>query len=716
MKKVILSLLILNGMLILALVALLAIAEIYPFSPASPLYDLQLAAEQLRLKMTPGSESQALLAVRLADRRLADLALTQDHSQITQAVNIYTSSLQNAVSALKVLPAETQAAWWDRLNPHLTQAEIVARSLDEPYCDSILKTLEDQRKRQNAGRETASSNLDQASIIAAEPVPFLGLDVEHENFPLTGGHSNLDCAACHLEGVYADTPTTCGSCHQIETAASVYADLPASILLPDNINLANPYPDHFSPACENCHTINDWVPYQFDHAEVLECQSCHLDDLEVPQQPFRMVDYLAGYVTGYIYYQGNAASAGLAHYPGECMRCHTDTEDWQTISFNHSNILDCESCHLEAAPEAHYAGACMRCHTDVVDWNTYEFDHTGLTDCTSCHQAETPNKHYNGICSACHLVSAWEPAFFDHTGYTDCKACHQNSNHFSGQCSSCHNLDDWFEPFFNHNKFSNCAECHDAPGNHYPGQCSLCHNDRSWNRTSFSHAAFPDCQSCHNASTPSSHYTGTCANCHNTASWQQAIFSHIGLTDCAACHAAPDQHFPVACTACHNTLSWQTISFDHTRYTECLDCHSVPANHYPGLCLNCHNTTSWDQVRFAHSDTSTCTDCHVAPSGHWPGECASCHETTDWLDLHFDHTGYTNCKACHNRPTNHPRGQCSNCHTTESWIVVPTPTPTATPLPTTREREIRITNNPETDIPGVTYPVPPLPTPAPITP
>ncbi|MFN2196733.1 MAG: hypothetical protein ACK2UW_11490, partial [Anaerolineales bacterium] len=238
MKKIILSLLVLSGILTLAL---LVITETYPFSTSSPLYRLQLSAEQMRLIMAPNAETQARLAVELADRRLADLAQIQDGSQISQAVETYINSLQSASAAYSMLPVAAQATWWDWLNPHLTQAEIVARSLAEPYCDTILMTLAAQRKSQNPELASTPFTPEPESIIAAEPVPFLGQDVKHEDFPLTGGHSDLACASCHLYGVYAETPTNCGSCHTIKSTVVGFADLPASLLLPDDLNLADPY-------------------------------------------------------------------------------------------------------------------------------------------------------------------------------------------------------------------------------------------------------------------------------------------------------------------------------------------------------------------------------------------------------------------------------------------------------------------------------------------
>lgn len=87
---------------------------------------------------------------------------------------------------------------------------------------------------------------------------------DHSSFALAGGHAGLDCLQCHGGGVYAGLPTDCYSCHATDyQGASDHASL--------NLSLD----------CEQCHTINRWVPSNFSHPFPLvgnhnvSCVTCH---------------------------------------------------------------------------------------------------------------------------------------------------------------------------------------------------------------------------------------------------------------------------------------------------------------------------------------------------------------------------------------------------------------------------------------------------------
>ena len=68
------------------------------------------------------------------------------------------------------------------------------------------------------------------------------------NFPLTGAHRSVPCASCHVDGVYAGTPTDCVACHQ-----------------KDYDNTTNP--NHgllgFPTTCATCHNTTDWHDASF---------------------------------------------------------------------------------------------------------------------------------------------------------------------------------------------------------------------------------------------------------------------------------------------------------------------------------------------------------------------------------------------------------------------------------------------------------------------
>ena len=77
-----------------------------------------------------------------------------------------------------------------------------------------------------------------------------GTGFDHGFFPLSGGHSNLNCESCHTNGTKKGLNTDCKSCHL------------------DNYN-ATTNPPHassnFSTDCKTCHTINAWKPASFNH-------------------------------------------------------------------------------------------------------------------------------------------------------------------------------------------------------------------------------------------------------------------------------------------------------------------------------------------------------------------------------------------------------------------------------------------------------------------
>jgi len=64
-------------------------------------------------------------------------------------------------------------------------------------------------------------------------------------FKLTGAHVALACVACHLNGVFAGTPTDCYSCHQTDY---------------NNTNNPSHVAGGISTQCQNCHTTTSWSP------------------------------------------------------------------------------------------------------------------------------------------------------------------------------------------------------------------------------------------------------------------------------------------------------------------------------------------------------------------------------------------------------------------------------------------------------------------------
>lgn len=74
----------------------------------------------------------------------------------------------------------------------------------------------------------------------------------HNNtpFPLTGAHTTVPCASCHVNNNYTSLPTDCYSCH---TADYQGTNNPSH-------NAAG-----FATTCQNCHTTTAWTGATFNH-------------------------------------------------------------------------------------------------------------------------------------------------------------------------------------------------------------------------------------------------------------------------------------------------------------------------------------------------------------------------------------------------------------------------------------------------------------------
>jgi hypothetical protein len=716
-KKALIPFIAFNLLIILALAGMFVLSEAYPLHPGDSLYRLQHIAEQWRLRLTAGEPGRALVALDLAERRLDDLAQATGPRHTNAAAVAFDRALDQAAQRVQACPQPQQAQLQEDLTALLDRAKsVLAGRL--PAANVALATL--QRKvlalqDGYAPGEVIAVPPEPVELSRAEPIPFLGQDIDHTLWPLTGGHDGLDCSDCHQTGIYAGTPDLCQDCH----------DLPDSDL----------YPDHFEGDCLDCHLVDSWEPSYFDHAAILDCQSCHQDDSPsdhyarandtwwlldilssrqtVPMQGslldqrhydrcadchtstedwdqiafdhFGFTDCLSCHLL-----EGDLAS----HYPGQCSLCHT-TDNWHPLAFEHASVDDCRDCHTKDSPAGHYVRAgsflwyaawqaqpsalfsvqqtpttCANCHLNTGDWTEVTFDHTGFDDCEACHlRLDDLLGHYAGPCANCHTIDDWQEVTFDHTGYPDCLDCHAlDEAHYPDQCSLCHSIDDWQSIEFGHKGLAACSSCHDweTSSLHYDGPCTTCHTTSDWTEIFYQHSPADDCRACHTVDFD--HYRGQCSRCHNTDSWTEALQPHSGLVACGGCHPAPVSHYSGTCANCHaTTSSWQQAGFDHTNYDDCRACHGAPDAHYPAQCSACHNTDSWTNHYVNHSAVASCTPCHQPPDAHWYGDCSLCHDARSWSTIVYTHVAGSDCLWCHQAPSDHYPGQCSLCHSMTSW-------------------------------------------------
>ncbi|MBI5352888.1 MAG: hypothetical protein HZB50_09650 [Chloroflexi bacterium] len=159
-------------------------------------------------------------------------------------------------------------------------------------------------------------------------------------FPLIGKHTNVSCASCHKNGVYAGTPKDCYSCHASK----------------DHHN------GQFGTDCGQCHTPTGWGNVTFNHNQTAfaltgahvnaSCNQCHVNGV------------FAG--TPKDCYSCHASKdAHGGSYGTNCGQCHS-TSAWKPANFNHTfplkhggdGTVACATCH----PNSTSSYTCYGCH------------------------------------------------------------------------------------------------------------------------------------------------------------------------------------------------------------------------------------------------------------------------------------------------------------------------------------------------------------------
>jgi len=203
---------------------------------------------------------------------------------------------------------------------------------------------------------------------AWEPATF---DHSRTNFVLTGAHLNTNCQSCHIDGVFAGTPSDCWSCHE-----------------PDYNQASDP--DHvtnqFDQDCATCHSTTAWSPADFDHtltafpltgAHVLQdCQACHADGYNnTPTECFACHEDDFNTTTD--------PPHGAAGFPQTCAECHNTTA-WEPANWDH----DAGYFPIYSGEHREEWDVCADCHVDPANYSRFE--------CINCHEHnrnEMDDKH-----------------------------------------------------------------------------------------------------------------------------------------------------------------------------------------------------------------------------------------------------------------------------------------------------------------------------------
>ena len=483
-----------------------ALAKTGPFLPGSLFFPIQNFSEQIQARLQSSSERQMEIYLVLLERRIVNLTTQVGTIHESESLAYLNTALDQAVLSWSQLPEDAAASLREQMIFLLKASEITAGQLTVAPTQNpgqvaaflakittlqtlaaasesdpaILASLAEGGILSSPEEVFEKVNLPDATIDPlAVPFPAGSVASKHAFFSLTGQHAQIDCEACHSDGVYEGTATYCEDCH-----AGVKPD------------------PHYTGDCAACHSPFSWRDITFDHTLVAtsECVNCH------------------------------QADKPANHFGNQCAACHS-TITWDGARFNHqaAGAIDCQSCHIDDKPTNHFNGQCSACHT-TNSWPGASFNHqvAGAADCQSCHIDDKPVNHFNGQCSACHTTNSWPGASFNHqaAGAADCQSCHVDdkpANHFNGQCSVCHSTNTWDGANFSHAGQTDCKSCHasDKPAGHFNGQCSSCHATNDWD-AEFSHSGQTDCKSCHAGDRPGDHNNGQCSQCHNTSDWDDA--------------------------------------------------------------------------------------------------------------------------------------------------------------------------------------------------
>lgn len=198
-------------------------------------------------------------------------------------------------------------------------------------------------------------------------------------FRLTGAHTTVPCAKCHVNNVMKGLKfSSCSSCHR------------------------DPHPSGFGATCTSCHTTGAWRTSKVDHDRTafplrgrhrtLDCAACH-----------RGAAAGAARLAGFRSTSRTCASCHrdthLGQVGGQCERCHNPT------SFAVSNYRHTGVTAAVFSAGRHGRAACVACHkrtTGVFPQGRGTAVRFALdTRCSTCH-ADVHHGSLGSNCLRCH--------------------------------------------------------------------------------------------------------------------------------------------------------------------------------------------------------------------------------------------------------------------------------------------------------------------------
>ena len=266
---------------------------------------------------------------------------------------------------------------------------------------------------------------------------------DETRYPLRGKHRAVDCKSCHLplgkkKQVFKGLPfAQCADCH------------------------LDAHQKQVGMECENCHTVQGFVPSTFDlaaHAktsypldgahQAVPCIGCHPDSLDDPRISRRLRKQLKKSKREWLY-----TGIDFDIPSKNCSDCHDNP---------HGRQFDKEI----------KAGGCETCHVTESFTENLKFDHNKDS------RFALEGAHATTDCDGCHVKPKKGPVVYKPLTM-DCQGCHKDI-HFAqfkpadakvSQCDSCHN----FEAFKPAKKFDHNNSRFALKGKHMDVSCDKCH-------------------------------------------------------------------------------------------------------------------------------------------------------------------------------------------------------------------------------------------------
>jgi len=253
------------------------------------------------------------------------------------------------------------------------------------------------------------------------------------DFPLQGGHKEVECEACHLDQKRHKKARGCNDCH----------------------NGDDRHNGLFGKRCHTCHNDKAWQTIRFRHNtdtkfvldgkhKQLACHDCHSGNLYT--RPLK--------TTCYSCHKTDDVHKGKQSK--KCNTCH-NTAGWiQKLRFDH----DLTHFPLNGM---HATTPCEECHDNA--------EYKGTTSsCNNCHE-DYHKKSLGTKCQRCHTPNHWRIWQFNHNRETEFLL---DGSHRGLECELCH-----VQPLVPGSQNRNCIACH-ADDDTHEGQfgldCSRCHN------------------------------------------------------------------------------------------------------------------------------------------------------------------------------------------------------------------------------------------------